>query len=181
MDPFLARVSKLLRDRRTGALGTLHDGAPSVSMVPFALVPGAALVHVSGLAAHTRDLQRDPRASLLVCEAEEGAADLRALERVTLQVEARVLRPEDPAHAAGRAAYLERFPDSGSIFDLGDFHLVALEFKGARAVLGFAQARTFTAEDLREAFGGSVETRSSRMAHTMMFILSIMCILSIYL
>jgi len=51
----------------------------------------------------------------------------------------------------------------------------------ARAVLGFAQARTFTAEDLREAFGGSVETRSSRMAHTMMFILSIMCILSIYL
>lgn len=159
MDPFLVRVGALLLDRRTAALGTLHDGAPFVSLVPFALVPGAALVHISGLAAHTRDLETDPRASLLVSEAEEGAADLRALARVTLQVRARVLAPGDPVHAAGRAAYLDRFPDSGAFFDLGDFRLVALEFQSARAVLGFAQARTLTAEELREALGGSVETR----------------------
>jgi heme iron utilization protein len=154
MDPFLQRVRDLLGARATGALGTLHEGAPFVSLVPFALQPGAALVHISGLAAHTRDLEADPRASLLVAEPEAGAEDLRALARVTLQVEARTLAPGSPEHAAGRTAYLARFPDSEGFFDLGDFRLVALRFRGARAVLGFAQARTLTAEELREALAG---------------------------
>jgi putative heme iron utilization protein len=150
MDPFLARVRSLLNSRATGALGTLHEDVPFVSLVPFALVPGAALIHISGLAAHTKDLQSDPRASLLVSAPEEGAEDLRALPRVTLQVEARLLEPGSPAHLEGRQAYLARFPSSEGIFDLGDFHLVALEFMSARAVLGFGQARTLTVAELRE-------------------------------
>lgn len=151
MDPFLARVRDLLKSRATGALGTLHEGAPSVSLVPFALVPGAAVIHISGLAAHTKDLEVDPRASLLVAAPEEGAENLRALPRVTLQVHAQVLEPGLPAHEEGRRAYLDRFPGSEGIFDLGDFRLVALEFRGARAVLGFAQARTLTAAELEAA------------------------------
>ena len=148
MESFLVRVRDLLRGRATGALGTLHEGAPSVSLVPFALVTGGAVIHISGLAAHTKDLEVDPRASLLVAAPEEGAEDLRALPRVTLQVHARVLEPGIAAYEDGRRAYLDRFPGSEGIFGLGDFRLVALEFRGARAVLGFAQARTLSAAEL---------------------------------
>lgn len=154
MDPFLSRVRELLTGRATAALGTLREGAPFVSLVPFALTPGAALVHLSGLAAHTRDLDADPRGSLLVAEAEAGAGDLRALARVTLEVRARVLEPEDPGYAEARKVYLGRFPDSADFFDLGDFRLVSLDFQEARAVLGFAQARTLSAADLRTALAG---------------------------
>lgn len=154
MDPFLARVRSLLNSRATGALGTLHQGAPFVSLVPFALVPGAALIHISGLAAHTKDLEADPRASLLVSAPEAGAEDLQALPRVTLQVEARVLEPGQPDHSEGRQVYLARFPSAEDFFELGDFRLVALDFRGARAVLGFGQARTLTAAELWEALAG---------------------------
>lgn len=151
MDPFLARVAELVKDRRTAALGTLHEGAPFVSLVPFALVPGAAVVHLSGLAAHTKNLEADARASLLVADPDESVDDVRALPRVTLQVEARVLEPGSPEHARARQAYLARFPDSEGVFDLGDFRLIALAFHGARAVLGFGMARSLTAAELEEA------------------------------
>ena len=57
----LTRELRLLpHTQRVAALGTLNDdGSPLVSMVPYALESGLAclVIHVSGLAAHTRNLQ----------------------------------------------------------------------------------------------------------------------------
>jgi hypothetical protein len=71
------RLSQALRTlfatQRVAALGTLgEDGRPFVSMVPFAVEPasGQVVIHVSGLAAHTGNLQRHPQVSLLVMQAE---------------------------------------------------------------------------------------------------------------
>ena len=61
----------LLHTQRVAALGTLGDnGAPQVSMVPYAIAPscGCLVLHVSGLAAHTRNLQKAPAVSLLVMQ-----------------------------------------------------------------------------------------------------------------
>lgn len=66
-------LRELLQAQRIASLGTLDEhGAPFVSMVPYALLPasGELVVHVSGLAAHTRNLERQPRAALMVCQAE---------------------------------------------------------------------------------------------------------------
>ena len=66
-EPRLTRDLRiLLATQRVAALGTLgDDGVPFVSMVPFAVEPlGATLViHVSALAAHTRNLQVSPNVS----------------------------------------------------------------------------------------------------------------------
>ncbi len=70
-----SRLSKelraLLNAQRVGALGTLgDDGAPYVSMVPFAIDQHhrCLVIHVSALAAHTRNLQeRAPVALITVC------------------------------------------------------------------------------------------------------------------
>lgn len=69
MNPASAQtLRQLLRTQEVAALGTLHEGRPYVSMVPFATLSGGTgfVVHVSQLAAHTKDMLRSPPVSLLV-------------------------------------------------------------------------------------------------------------------
>lgn len=69
-------LHSLLLDRSVAALATLHDGRPSASMVPFAAVVHQGrlriVTHVSGLAAHTRDMRSSPEVCLLITAAESA-------------------------------------------------------------------------------------------------------------
>ena len=132
----------LLSTRPVGALGTLHGGEPAVSMVPFVLPAGgtAPVIHVSALAPHTRDMQAHPRVSLLVMAEPGAGVSPQALPRVALQADATFLSRDGEAHATARAAYLARFPDAATTFELGDFSLVALQPVSARLVAGFGRA-----------------------------------------
>lgn len=142
----------LLAARPVAALGTLHQGEPAVSMVPFVLPAGhaAPLIHVSALAPHTRDLQQHPRVSLLVmAELAEGMAP-QALPRVALQADAQLLVRDGAEYAAAREAYLARFPDAAVTFGLGDFSLVALQPVSARLVAGFGRAHALVGPALAQ-------------------------------
>ena len=69
MNPTYAQtLRELLRTQQVAGLGTLHQDQPYVSMVPFALLPGGSgfVIHVSQLAAHTKDMLSSPQVSLLV-------------------------------------------------------------------------------------------------------------------
>lgn len=152
-DPELARRVRTLLDAQTvAALGTLHDDAPHVSMVPFALLPGGngLVIHVSTLAAHTRDMLADSRVSLLVMAVASPDVPPQALARITIQGEAVRIPDEAPVHAAAKRAYLARFPSSAQTFELGDFSLFAIRPVSARFVGGFAQAKTLGVEGLAE-------------------------------
>jgi putative heme iron utilization protein len=141
-------LRRLLDTQPVAALGTLHRGEPAVSMVPFVVDPaaGTLLIHVSGLATHTQDLERHPRASLMVMAGPDAAVSPQALPRVTLQCDAATLPRDDEAaeraYAAAAALYLARFPDAAMMFELGDFRLVALRPASARLVAGFGRARS---------------------------------------
>src|SRR5262249_9222909 len=85
----LNALAKLVQGRTVAALATLHAGGPFVSIVPYALLPGGAFViHVSRLAAHTKDMLDDPRVSLLIAQPEGGGVPAQALARVTIVGEA---------------------------------------------------------------------------------------------
>ena len=147
-------LRELLHSRRVAALGTITDeGAPFVSMVPFALapVPGCIVIHVSGLAAHTRYLLARPAVSLLVVQPEVPGEPVHALPRATLEGQARIPVPDSEAWRACRAAYLQRFPDAQPMTQLGDFMFVAIDLQGARQVAGFGSARSIDGEELRLA------------------------------
>lgn len=152
----------LLHGRRTAGLGTCaDDGSPFVSMVPYAIEPGQALLvlHVSSLAAHTRHLRARPRVSLLVTEPEVAGAPVHALPRVTLDGEAALLEPEDARQPACAAAYLARFPEAEFMTQLGDFRFVAVRVTGARHVAGFGAARDVDAGEIEQVLrGASVPT-----------------------
>ena len=141
------QLTSLVRARKTAALGTLRDGAPFVSMVPYALVADGFIVHVSRLAAHTRDMLADVRVSLMVSEG-EGAKSPLGLMRVSVQGLARRIPNRSRELPAMRAAYLARFPDAAQMFDFNDFSIFLIRPESARFVAGFGQAHSLTGDTL---------------------------------
>jgi putative heme iron utilization protein len=154
MNPELTRrLAQLLRERTTAALGTLRAGAPHVSMVPCAVADDGAgfVIHVSTLAAHTKDMLADARVSLLIAEAEGGGKSALGLVRVSVQATAERVASYSPHLPELRAAYLARFPDAEPMFGFADFSIFLIRPVSARFVAGFGQAHSLSAESLVEA------------------------------
>jgi putative heme iron utilization protein len=149
----------LVRQCRVAALGTLSEGVPAVSQVPFALLPAADCVFVilvSRLAVHTRAMQEDPRVGLMIAQPDNDHTAAHALARVSIRAEARMIARSHPGYDAAHAAYAARFPDQEFLFDLGDFELFALVPQTVRVVAGFAQAASVTPAALALAIEKSV-------------------------
>ena len=152
----------LLRGRRTAALGTLaDDGEVSLSMVPYAIEPasGAFVALVSGLAAHTQQLQVQPRASLLICDSEDRSDHVHALSRISLQVDASWPTPGSAEADSAAKAYLARHAAAQMLTELPDFRWVRLRPLQARHVAGFGAARTIDRTRLLELMGNNLDQR----------------------
>jgi putative heme iron utilization protein len=155
-----SRLSRALREllntQRVAALGTITaDGAPLVSMVPFAVDPAQArlVIHVSALAAHTQNMAREPRVSLMVMQAEAPGEPVHALPRTSIEALAEPVEPSSDAALACRAVYLQRFPEAEPMTALGDFRFVRLLVLSARQVAGFGAARSLDQAELRRILG----------------------------
>jgi heme iron utilization protein len=114
------------------ALATLSDdGSPWCSLVLYAPLPdGTPVLCLSALAEHGRNLVRDPRASLLVGDADPTLAG----GRVTLA--GRVEAPDGDELERARAAYRAVAPDYG---ELGDFTYYVLCVERVRWVGGYGR------------------------------------------
>jgi len=145
-----AQLAGLVRSREAAALGTLHAGAPFVSMVPFAVLPDGSgfVIHVSRLAGHTKDMLAAPRVSLLVMQAEGDGVAAQALARISIQGEASEMAKGSDGERDCRAAYLARFPEAAPLTEFGDFSFFVVRPSQARFVAGFAQAMSLTGETL---------------------------------
>jgi putative heme iron utilization protein len=144
------RLAELVRERSTAALGTLHAGAPFVSMVPYALADDGSgfIIHVSKLAAHTKDMLADARVSLLVAEAEGEGNPPLALARFSVQGTAQRVPSGSPDVPGLRAGYLARFPEAEQMFGFADFSLFLIRPLSARFVAGFGQAHSLSGETM---------------------------------
>jgi putative heme iron utilization protein len=132
----------LLARCRYGVLSTRLDdeaGTPYGSLILYADSPeGEPLLLLSGLAEHTRNLRRDPRASLLVTEALSAPGpDPLDHARVTLVGE--VLPSEEAARGEDRRRLLEAHPAAARYIDFADFGIYRLRVERARYVGGFGQ------------------------------------------
>src|SRR5688500_6229014 len=104
------RARTLIAQISTGTLCTLATepaGYPYGSFVTVAFEKGTPLFLISALAEHTKNLEQDPRASLLV--AESGAADPLANGRVTMLGLCTRVEGDD---GSARAAFLAKHPNS---------------------------------------------------------------------
>ena len=135
------RARTLVAGQSRGALSTLAvapAGTPFGSVVTYGLDPaGRPCFFVSTMAEHTRNLEADPRASLLVVEDTPTGADPLASGRVTLLGTAvEVTDPDE--RAAARGGYLEANPAAFYV-DYGDFKCLRLEVTDLRYVGGFGR------------------------------------------
>lgn len=133
------RTRTLLASADTGTLSTLAldpAGHPFGSVVTYALAPdGAPLVLMSSMAEHARNLDADPRCSLLVTAGGDGAGRLAAA-RATL-VGSMVQLPAS-AQDAATATYLQAHP--GAFWArFPDFAVRRLEVAAIRYVRGFGE------------------------------------------
>ena len=142
-DQSRALAAELLIQARHGALAVLDaDGHPSVTRVATLWHDGAALILVSDLSSHTKALDADPRASLLLGEP-GPKGDPLTHPRITL-----TLTAERADKAALREVWLSQHPKSQLYYDFGDFRMVRLRPIAAALNGGFGKAYRLGPEDL---------------------------------
>ncbi len=134
-------LARLLTVERVAALGTLRQGAPFVSMVPFAVARDAAAfhIHISRLAQHTVDILADPRVGLLISARDTGAGDPWRLARLSIEGQAQEMAERDPEYEPVKARYLARFPEAACTLALTDFSFFRIVPSRARYVAGFGR------------------------------------------
>jgi heme iron utilization protein len=139
-----ADVHSLLQSTRVGMLATVGEAFPLASAVPFISVQGWAdlVLHISTLAAHTRNLLRDPRLSLLVMEGDAPEKNPLALKRLILQGTANPIDRQSPTYDLLARQFTERFPDATVTMALADFQLWQLHIQTAQFIAGFGRAYT---------------------------------------
>jgi putative heme iron utilization protein len=150
----LPRLRQLLRTHRWAALATLGDEAqPEASMVAYALNEerGEIYMHLSGLASHSNNLRRHPRASLVVAECDGGDNDPQQLARASLFGIVELVEKGSARYEEARQRYLARLPDAEPLFEFADFQLFSFAIERIRFVGGFAQAHSYQAAELLAA------------------------------
>ncbi len=150
-----AGAEGLAKDVRTlveqvdyGTLSTLADGGiPFGSLVGYAVdAAGCPLLFVSSLAEHTKNVHRDPRASLLVVA--RGEAPLEGA-RATLMGTIVAAPPEERATLLAR--YLVRHPSAARYAAFSDFGFYRLVPSRIRYVEGFGVMGFVTGADYTRA------------------------------
>jgi len=143
------RARTLVARISTGTLCTLAlepEGYPYGSFVTVAFDDGNPVFLISALAEHTKNLEHDPRASLLV--AEGGAADPLANGRVTIL--GRCTRVDGDGGSA-RAAFLTVHPNSSYYADFRDFGFWKLHVDHVRYIGGYGRMSWISKDDWQSA------------------------------
>lgn len=152
-------LAALIRNHRWAALATEGKQGPEASWVAYAVEPdfNGFLLHLSRLAAHTRNLLKDPRACLAISEQERQGQDPQQLARVMIQAIVEVVPPKAADYVESGRRYQEQLPDSKPLFEFGDFMLLRLKPIRVRFVGGFARAFTLDASELLEVAASNAE------------------------
>ncbi len=143
------RARTLAAQISTGTLCTITNepvGYPYGSFVTVAFDNGDPVFLISALAEHTKNLERDSRASLLV--AEGSAADPLANGRVTLV--GPCTRVEGDGVSA-RAAFLAAHPNAAYYADFRDFGFWKLHVMSIRYIGGYGRMSWIDKADWQSA------------------------------
>ncbi len=136
----------LVAATNVAALASLTtEGDPWASLITFGVLDdGSPVLCLSRMAEHGRNIDADPRASLVITQP-DPPADVLAAARVTLAG-----RCERPAHEASRAraraAYLAGVDAARYFIDFSDFSLFILAVERVRWVGGYGRMDSATSE-----------------------------------
>ena len=163
MDISIDDVIHLLHSVSHGALATHSErvaGYPYATVLPFVLDEQHSPVFlISSLAEHTKNLLRNPRASLVVFD--ESQANLLSGARISL------IGDGLPFDADKRfvARYVRYQPDGERYLALGDFAFFRFETKQVRAIAGFGSMGWIEPERLSRIASLSLDEEEKALRH----------------
>ena len=135
---------QMLRSHRYGALCTLSkkfNGHPFGSIVPYLVDhDGSLLILISSWAEHTRNIQFDPRVSLVTHN--QDSPDIQSQGRITLVGGA---QPAANKVQIGKR-YLRYFPESQNLFAMDDFSFYRIVPHTLRFIGGFGKIHWVSAD-----------------------------------
>jgi putative heme iron utilization protein len=178
----VATAKDVLRLAVAGSLATLDkDGGPFASLVNVATMPtGEPILLLSRLAVHTRNLDRDARASLLLIAPGGETGDPLAGARLTIS--GKVVVDRDPTL---RRRFLGRHQEAALYADFDDFAFYRLKARSAHLVAGFGRIVDFAPADLLtdcsdctkllEAEAGAVDHMNEDHANALLLYATLLC------
>lgn len=160
-------VRRLVRSRANAVLSTVSsemDGWPFGSVAPYVLDhQGHPVLLLSDLAQHTRNIQKDPRMSLLVWE--DDQTDIQAAARATVMGRATEIEGTETL----RDRYLRYLPQAQPYFAVHDFRFYRLSVERVRFIGGFGDIHWVRGEDYllaADAYGpGFIEAETGAVIH----------------
>lgn len=135
---------RFVRSQQSGVLSTLSkrlDGFPFGSVAPFVLDhAGCPVILISTLAEHTKNLDADPRCSLIV---QPYSPDMQVVGRATIIGRAARLADKDVLGPR----YLRYHPQAEAYFAMHDFSFYRIEPVRVRWIGGFGKIHWVEAAD----------------------------------
>ena len=152
-----------MRRQHYGVLSTLSKklgGYPFGSVAPCVTDHAARpVILLSRLAEHTKNIQADPRVSLLVRDAD---TDPQQGARLTMIGNA---RPAHDDRSALQARYLRYFPAAEGLLALGDFSFFRVEPLTLRYIGGFGAIHWISADDYAPPANALAACEADIVAH----------------
>ena len=135
---------------KTLMLATIdNDGMPNVSYAPFVIHNGEYKVFISTIARHARNLQENPKVSLMLIEDESKSRQIFARRRLSFDASVRVITREEAEWEESIQALKNRHGElMDELVKLKDFHLFSFKPTKGLFVKGFGQAFEVSDEDL---------------------------------
>ncbi|MCP5279617.1 MAG: DUF2470 domain-containing protein [Thiobacillus sp.] len=153
---------RFVRAQHSGVLSTLSkrvEGFPFGSVAPFVTDhSGCPIILISTLAEHTRNLDADPRCSLIV---QPYSPDMQVVGRITVIGRACRLAEKD---ALG-PRYLRIHPQAEAYFSMHDFSFYRIEPVRVRWIGGFGKIHWVEPTDYLLAEGPLADQEADILAH----------------
>jgi len=142
VDQWQQGIQALLSTSRVSFLATQGEFGPESSMAPYAIHYGLILLHLSALAKHVSNIEKNPKIGLMICTPESEVGSPLSLPRLSLQGE--LLPVTEMLFEVSKAAYLSVIPDAEPLFSFADFKLFQCAPASVNWVGGFGKARKLT-------------------------------------
>lgn len=158
-----AASRRLVRSSLKAALATLEDGHPYASLVLAATEPdGAPILLISRLAVHTRNLEKDARATLLFDGTSDDADPLSGA-RVTLRGEFKKINNDSALRR-----FVARHPAAEGYASFPDFAIYRMQISNAHFIGGFGRIVDVAGGELLTALDGAqslIDAEPEILAH----------------
>ncbi|MEQ8505676.1 MAG: DUF2470 domain-containing protein [Rhodospirillales bacterium] len=165
-ETLIAEARRLLMGGRAGVLSTTFRGRerwPYGSLVTYAPdTDGSPVFLFSGLSDHTGNLEKDPKAALLI---EQALRKKNPQQGPRITVMGAIKRTKTARH---QARFLARHPGAGRYAGFGDFDFYVMTPERIHLVGGFARAQWLKASELappRAAVQAVAKAEADVLAH----------------